>query len=757
MEDGRRGEQALAHGCATGRAHLLADHLRKVGALAARFGAVFGSEAWSALAGRWHDVGKYAADFQAMLREAQDQEAHIEAEEAEAERGRPRGRRRVDHSSAGAVFAQRCYPRHPCGLALSFAIAGHHAGMPDHKEGQGRSLEQRLRASGGRLDAACAGGFVPECPPAPSWPEMLTKRRDGEMLHRVELWTRMLFSTLVDADFLDTESFYNPEKTADRAGFATLATLRVRLDAHLQALASQAEPTCVNRTRAKVLAHCRAAATRSPGVFSLTVPTGGGKTLASLAFALAHAQQHGLRRVVVAIPFTSIIEQSAASYRAALGQDALIEHHCHVDLSKETGRNRLATENWDAPLVVTTNVQLLESLLSNRPSRCRKLHRLAQSVIVLDEAQSVPPELLDTILQVLRTLVQDYGCTLVLCTATQPALQRSAMLPNGFEPVHEIVPDPRALSQGLRRTRVEWPDMAQTPPPDWQPLACALAQTPSVLAIVDRRAAARDLTETLDKALGDPSTVHLSGLMCAAHRSACLAAVRRKLAQGEAVRLVSTQLVEAGVDIDFPVVFRAMAGLEAIVQAAGRCNREGRHKTAHGLGHVQVFCAPQPPPRGLLRRGHDVALAMLRANPNLDPFDPDTLHDYFAQLLWLCDRDLHGIEHDRKALKFRTVAQKFRTIAPGHSSIFIPYGARGRELEAKLRQQEPSRMFLRQLQPFFVSISERDFRQWQQHQCLDQVWDAVWILKEKFRHLYCDRFGLYPQANMRYEPDDLVV
>ncbi|MFO0593588.1 MAG: CRISPR-associated helicase Cas3' [Polyangiaceae bacterium] len=553
----------------------------------------------------------------------------------------------------------------------------------------------------------------------------------------------MLFSALCDADFLDTEAFFRSDVAALRASGPPVAKLLPPLIASLDALETAAPTTEVNAVRAAVRRACAAAATARPGVFSLTVPTGGGKTLASLAFGLAHAAHHGLDRVVVAIPFTSIIEQTAAAFRKALPvEGAVLEHHSALDPRRETPQNRIASDNWDAPIVVTTIVQLLESLFANRPGRCRKLHRLARSVIVLDEAQSLPPGMLAPILDGLRTLVRDFGASLVICTATQPAFGKAPWLASGFEAVHEIVPPEVRAFERLRRVRTRWPSAPE--PTSYDNLAREVAAERDVLVIVHRRDDARALTEKLDALLGDETTLHLSALMCAEHRSQVLAEIKRRKQRGEPVRLVATQLVEAGVDLDFAVVYRALAGLDALAQAAGRCNREGR---MDGLGELRVFVAPTEPPRGVPQAGLRVTLGMLRGEPGrqLDLFVPEPFKAYFQQLYSSRDLDEKRIQEARAALRFKDVAELFKVIEDDWSApIVVPFG---REAAARIEAVEkwgPSRERLRDVQRFTVNVKRADRERWIDAGYARWVRETIVVLDAAFDGAYRDRFGLVP-------------
>ncbi len=394
-------------------------------------------------------------------------------------------KRGPDHSSAGAVLAERHGPK-ILGKLLAYAVAGHHSGLPDGVTDLPRRLQKPVPpgvALSPEAEALLAG-----------LPGLLLALRKRTVGFQLMFFIRMLFSCLVDADSLCTEAFMDPNRAAWRSGYPALPDLRQRLAAHMAVLAADAQPTAVNALRAEVLAACGERAAQAPGLFSLTVPTGGGKTLASLSFALNHALTHGLRRVIYVIPYTNIIEQNAAVFRMALGDlgpEAVLEHHSNfewpdeADEGQETRRARLAVENWDAPVVVTTSVQFFESLFASKRSACRKLHNIARSVVVLDEAQMLPTEYLRPCLEALRELCTNYGTSAVLCTATQPALNKGE-LPDGLDGVREIAPEPEELYARLRRTRVT--DLGSL---DDAALAARLAGHDQVLCILNTRAQAR--------------------------------------------------------------------------------------------------------------------------------------------------------------------------------------------------------------------------------------------------------------------------
>ena len=676
--------------------HDLENHLLAVAELAAKHASAMGSADWAQLAGLWHDLGKYANEFQRRIKSVSgyDPDAHLEGSVG-----------RVDHSTAGALHAVEQFGLH--GRILAYLIAGHHAGLPDWHSGEtgGAALNARLgdkshleRALHQPIPPAILVQTKPASPPV--------GKSDG-----FALWVRMLFSCLVDADFLDTEAFMDEGKAAQRAGYPAVEELLRRFNSHMSKNFSGTATTHVNRIRDEVLRQCREKASDAPGIFSLTVPTGGGKTLSSLAFALQHAVKNGKRRVIYVIPYTSIIEQTANIFRDIF-PDAVVEHHSNLDSDKETVKSRLATENWDAPIIVTTNVQFFESLFAARTSRCRKLHNIVNSVVVLDEAQLLPPEFLQPILTVMNLLAQHYGVTFVLSTATQPALNSRSGFGwafKGLEGVREIVSDPDSFYRDLERVTVELPeDLHQ--PQSWDEIAKRVQTHKSVLAVVNSRTDARELHMRLPK-----GTVHLSALMCGEHRSRVIADIKRRLKDGEAVRVVSTQLVEAGVDVDFPVVYRALAGLDSIAQAAGRCNREGKLER----GQVFVFVPPRPAPPGHIRRAAQTTVSLLFGSHE-NPLRRELFQSYFEQLYWQAPSlDKHGIEgllkpdgqaDDQLKVQFRTAAQRFQLIdESGYRSVIVRYGD-SPALIGKLEKDGPERWLMRKLQRFTVSLPDYQFK-----------------------------------------------
>lgn len=708
---------------------VLEEHLRQVAERASEFACAFGAAEWGHLAGLWHDLGKYRRSFQEYLHQAGS--AGVEATQEQVVG-------RVDHSTAGALFAVEALG--PFGKVLAYVIAGHHAGLPDGLGGQS-ALESRLMKSEVMLDLDL-----------PSVPEEILRfaapvggppSRRAEEVH---LWVRLLFSCLVDADSLATEAFTDPEKALLRTRYPTPDELFSQLARHMETKFGEPR-TEVHRIRQEVLRACVDQAKCPPGIFSLTVPTGGGKTLSSLAFALRHASLHGQRRVVYAIPYTSIIEQTAKTFREIFGEWVL-EHHSNLDPddpARETVKSALAAENWDAPIVVTTNVQLFESLFSARRSRCRKLHRLVGSVIVLDEAQLLPPEFLAPILDVLRAMVRDYGVTVVISTATQPALDLGE--------VRELAPDPAALDRRLRRVRYEWPESNQ--PQTWEEIAEKVMAHSQALCVVNRRDDARHLVSLLPE-----EAIHLSALMCGEHRSRTIARIKRRLAGGQPVRVVSTQLVEAGVDLDFPAVFRAFAGLDSIAQAAGRCNREGRLQLPE-LGRVVVFHPPKGPPRGLLRMAADTTAELLFGQAP-EALEPELFNRYFDLLYRtkVDDLDRHGIlgllgKNARDLdIQFREAGDRFRLIEEsGYQPVLVGW-EKGADLLREFRHREPDRGLFRRAQRFVVTLPPWQLAPLQKLGAVAEI--APGLFGQMDDRLYDERLGLLTTVP-EYRPEELVV
>lgn len=672
-------------------------HSNAVAELAKEFALHLRAGEWGLAVGLLHDVGKARQPFQQMLAglRMKDDATH--------------------HAKYGAKLAVDAGS-----LPLAFAISGHHVGL------QNLDDLQRLASETERIPLSAGFVFPPErLLPFPV--------ENDKAVLSLECFARLLFSCLIDADRLDS-AFW--EQMGDRT--IELAKTKMalnppvllsRLLAERENQRSKHPAGTLSDIRNSIFDACVAAGEMPQGFFSLTVPTGGGKTLSGMAFALAHAKEHKLRRVIVVIPYLSIIEQNAAEYRRVLDPERRgIVLECHSAAKPDISTPDedllpldLVSENWDAPVVVTTSVQFIESLFAASPSRARKLHNIADSVVLFDEVQTLPTHLLSPVLSVFRELATRYGVSFVFSSATQPAFRKSPSLPEGFAPdeLREIVPDPSAAYRALRRV-----DYIFEPGSiGWEELSEKLFAETQCLCIVNLTRHAYELWNLLDSKFDSPEnrSIHLSSAMCPAHRLAVIRRIRRLLHAGKPCRVISTQLVEAGVDVDFPVVWRAMGPLDSIVQAAGRCNREGG--PVHG--RVHIFKPEENKlPLGIYRTATAQAantLENMRRGGELDSVgerlaaDPHLFADYFAALYQLANTDGADIQDDRAKLRFRSVAQKAKVIDNGGRGVVIPIGA-GRRLVQSIRAREVpagerrfTRQDLRVLQRYMVNLHERDF------------------------------------------------
>ncbi len=696
----------------------MAVHLRNVAALAKQYATPLGLAAEAELAGLFHDLGKYADRFQARLR---NPTVHG-----------------INHWAAGTAHAAALKA-----WAVAFAADGHHTGIPAlHDAETGTPLKTTVSSF---ADANHRLELTGQCPEdatvllarfkqdglslPPFSPRAVGKEQRFEEAFR----TRLLFSCLVDADFLDTERHFDASKTAGRVvpklqPERALQILRRDLD-------SKSADGPVNALRKQLLQDCWSAAAKSPGLFTLTAPTGSGKTLSSLAFALQHIVHHNaalaetdprrFRRIIVVIPFTSIIEQTARVYRdlfeAEFGPDYVLEHHSAVaprnlpqgqdkDAEDERLRRaRLAAENWASPLVVTTNVQFFQSLFSNRPSDCRKLHNIGRSVVLFDEVQTLPTRLVPSLLSGVSLLVRDYGVTAVFMTATQPAFATAGKaLPYDWQPV-EISSNPGTMAETLRRTRIELPEPRQEL--SWPDLAAKLTAVPQSLCVVNTTKDARELFRLVHEA--EPkSAFHLSARLCPAHRQEKLQSIRSQLAAGKPCRLVSTQLIEAGVDVDFPVAFRALGPLDSIIQTAGRCNREGHQSEPCP---VIVF---RPKDGGHLPKGYEQVMKITEsflarfAEAQSRIHQPSFYAEYFAELYGLrgpesCQAD--PVFAASAAFNFPKAAQECQLVGNETRAVLVKW-KRGAELAEKLEKQKHlTAAQCREAQRYCVNLYQSEF------------------------------------------------
>lgn len=665
----------LAHISADGREQTVEEHLRGTAAACKLFAEAFGCGEQGELLGSLHDIGKCSEAFQKRLR----------------------GGFVVDHSTAGAYESAK--------LNMFWAaecIAGHHSGMPDF--GNGRIDREDSPTLFGRLWKARKGlipkyhvfeGIARAADPAGYGTDQLT---DSFII-------RMLYSCLVDADYLDTELFMR-DGAVSRSGYDDLHTLLSKLKKYIEPWLDP--KTELNRLRCNVLKACIEGGQFEPGLFTLTVPTGGGKTVSSLAFALEHAVKNGLDRLIYVIPYTSIIEQTADVFRKILGENNVIEHHSGavIDVSEGTDTLKqtqaLATENWDAPVIVTTAVRFFESIYSNRSSACRKLHNIANSVIVFDEAQMLPSAHLRPCTAALAKLAASFNSSIVLCTATQPVLE--PLLREYAPALHsrELCPNREELCSALKRTTIRFEGRLSS-----SELSQRLAELNSVLCIVNSRKAAQEIFSLLPA----EGSFHLSTLMYPEHRRTVLAKIRQRLSEGLTCRVVSTSLIEAGVDLDFPAVFREISGLDSIIQAAGRCNREGKRASADSI--VTVFESEYPVPQ-LFQTNIGAAREVLMNTD--DPSSPAAIEQYFNAFMSLSDpgHDKYNVIASFEngiagcKLPFKTVAEEFRFIDSASLTVYVPT-EESSELIRSLREGTMTKGQYRKLGQFGVSVYEKHF------------------------------------------------
>ncbi len=767
------------------RKQLLADHLNGVAVSAGEFAAKFGNRDWGQVLGWWHDLGKFHPHWQSYLRRRTGYDDESDPEGS---------KQKIHHSNVGAVLAMQKGNEAPPARILAYILAGHHAGLPDWHAGEneaGGALSVRLFSQ--KIDETAANAVLDTRllkqvenvetaqeffqKPLPSSPPLEGRVPMGAMREHWHLWIRMLFSCLVDADWLDTEEFMQPERTEVRGGFLPLTELKKRFDRFIAEKEQTAPATTINRLRRQVRETCMQKAALYPGFFSLTVPTGAGKTLSSVAFALEHALRWNKRRIIYVLPFTSIIEQTAKVFkwgtdlegeidkarlqgRCLFGEDQVVEHHSRSE-PKGDGDNRaeLAAENWDAPVIVTTNVQFFESLFSARPGACRKLHNIVNSIVILDEVQMLPPEYLRPLLSALKGLVSCFGVSVVLMSATQPTWSgRIGTPPNdvaGLENVRPIVESALEKTPEFDRVAFRFP-RSMDEPVSWEELRDELIRHEQVLCIVNTRKDCRTLHRLMPE-----GTFHLSALMCAADRSRRIAEIKSRLAKGEPVRVVSTQLVEAGVDIDFPTVYRALAGLDSIAQSAGRCNRENRLAQKGAKGEMVVFVPPKPSPPGLLRKGEDACKEVVRTlGGRIDTLSQDIYSLYFRLYYGKLNRvdkpdfyDLLVRNAGNFEFQFRTLAGRFKLIDDFDESLIVFYRDESKGIDSGrliqyLREKMPMRLLARKLQPFVVNIPRPVLNHLLDCDMVEPV-GGFWV--QKAEKLYRPGLGLMTEQDIEDE------
>lgn len=697
------------------------EHSKNTAKIASKNAAAFNAKEAGYICGLLHDIGKYSEKFQRKLKGEN---------------------LRVDHSSAGAKESIKLFGE-SWGKLFAYCISGHHSGLLDYgtEASASGTLFSRLNST---LNDYSIYNQDLGIDTLKVKPEMKIKPNPDNPGFSYAFFIRMLYSSLVDADFIETES-YMSDVIKDRGSFDSITKLKDSLDHVLSNF--DCPKTFIDEKRNEILGQCIKSAAMSQGLYSLTVPTGGGKTLSSMIYGLRHAKKHNLKRVIYVIPYTSIIEQNANVFKEALGNKNVLEHHsnfqfenyCDEEYKSMNEKIKLATENWDIPVVVTTNVQFFESLFANRSSKCRKLHNIAQSVIIFDEAQMIPVQYLKPCFTAIYELVKNYKVTAVLCTATQPAINK--FLPEGTV-IKEIMVSPKNLYKDFKKVEVEYVgNMCDNS------LVDLINREKQALCIVNTRKHAKEIFNLIGG-----EKYHLSTLMCPIHRKQVLENIRQKLKEGKECKVVSTQLIEAGVDVDFPSVYRALAGVDSIVQSAGRCNREGKLKS----GKVYVFKpdSEYAKIKGYIERTAKISEMVLRKHN--DPISLEAIKYYFDMLY-----DIEGdSELDKKDIldeldsgyrqlefNFKTVAESFKLIENSTQAIIIPYDNKAKKLINDAKYSPYPLSLGRKLQQYSVSIYDYEYNALLDSGAIEIINDSFSVLKEYHKYYLSDTGVIVPKLN----------
>lgn len=686
------------------------EHQHGVAELASKFAGEFGMAEWGRVMGLLHDKGKEKRAFQQhiMKESGLDRQTSVDGD--------------YRHAYVGALIAKKLFPKFH--LLMDNALMGHHRGMYD--DGDCKEIMKIQIPEDVSVDGIQARLEVPR---------LANPKKD---VHHLE---RMLYSCLVDADFLDTEAFMQPEQSRLRGNHDSLVTLEKRLEAFLEGLKKNSPDTEVNRIRNEVQNWCVKESVNPPDFYSLTVPTGGGKTLASVLWAIKHAIKNDLKRIIIAIPYTSIITQTANVLRNVFGEENVLEHHSNVDSSKMNdkdlaNRMKLATENWDYPIIVTTNVQFFESLFSNKPSDCRKLHNIAKSVLIFDEVQTLPIAFLQPIVDTIDTLKRVFGTSILFTTASQPVLSGEIMGTNplvsfeGLPQIHEIIPQEANLHNRLRRVEIRFDEERK----NYDEIAEQIDNYQRVLCIVNTRNDAKEIFTRLPK---EGICLHLSRMMCPDHVRETIEKVKTALKNPDnsIIRVVATQLIEAGVDIDFPVVFRQEAGLDSVLQAAGRCNREGRLNK----GETFVFGLQKPLPPGFMTQTNNARLAM---GKEYDWFSPEAMEAYFRQLYSRVDSfDKANIKDllYKREMQFETAASEFQLIDDKTTSIIVNW-KNSMDLVERLKNEGVTYTLMKALSQYSVNVRNNDLKKLTDAGAVEEVLEGICVVSDS--KFYDKKIGL---------------
>lgn len=694
---------------------LLIDHLCNTSDICSKFAECINMSDYGKAVGLLHDIGKYSIKFQ----------KRINGENI-----------RVDHSTSGAkeAFSRKL-------LMAAFCIAGHHGGLPDIGSPRTDTSEEPTLMGRMRRNTEDFSYWKTEISES-----NLAQISDNQTLDRVaySFFTRVLFSCLVDADYLDTENFMSDGSVLRKKG-DDINTLLNLLDNYISKWKNPIGK--LNILRTQMLEECiRAGKNSDEKIFTLTVPTGGGKTISSLAFALNYAVKHNKKRIIYVIPYTSIIEQNAEVFRNILGDENVIENHSNVSFDEYDEEAKiqkmLACENWDSPVIVTTAVQFFESLFSNKPSKCRKIHNMADSVIIFDEAQMLPLDYLLPCVSAMRQLAENGNSAVVLCTATQPNLDAIFNLTNksGAEiKITEICDSSKSLTDDFRRVQFKYDGKI-----DDDELAFELNSQKQVLCIVNKKAHAQKIFSLLDET---EENFHLSTYMYPAHRKRVIDTIRKRLDDNKPCRVISTSLIEAGVDIDFPTVYRAISGIDSLLQAGGRCNRENKRKVCESVVHIfdtdEVVSYQQT--------NTSVTRDVIR-NFGEKIYLPEAIRMYFENLYYYRDIDRTHNAFDKKKiikglekLEFSSVADRFRLIENNTKSIYILTEENQKEIN-ELRNGRYTKELFRKLQQYSVNLYDYDFKKLDEACAVEYINESFYVLSDS--SFYSEKTGVvFPDDN----------
>lgn len=696
------------------------EHQRGVSELAAYFAGKFGMPAWGRTLGTLHDKGKERIAFQQYIRRVNDLpvDGKIKTEEH-------------NHAFVGGLLSYKAMGRAVNNL-LTNQIISHHSGLHDWDDVESVLFEKIIPAE---IDSHNIN--IDKTTLIKELRDFPLSSPNVEMKYFNHL-SRLLFSCLIDADRLDTERFMDLESWKKRKNSSTLADLLPRLESYLNRLQTNAVDSEVNSIRRKVMAQCKKMSSFPKGFYSLTVPTGGGKTLASLLWAMKHSVHNNIERIIIAIPYTSIIVQTAGLLKSIFGEENVLEHHSNFnpdDIKNEEKREKakLATENWDYPIIVTTNVQLFESMYSNKPSVCRKLHNIVNSVILLDEVQTLPTDFLQPIVDALKAYQSLFGASVLFVTASQPVLSGLIEGSNpkesfdGIKQITEIIPKEFALHDKLRRVKLNIDEKGRT----YDEIAAEIANYKKVLCIVNTR---KDAKELYDRLPDDGMKFHLSRMMCPKHINKTIETIKSLLKDKKTsvIRVIATQLVEAGVDIDFPVVFRQEAGLDSVLQAAGRCNREGTVK----IGTTFVFSLG-----GENRIPYGSMAAANNARKNLsavsDWFAPETMTEYFLQLYsrktTFDKKELRNYLCNPEELYFEKASSEFKLIEDDGINVVVNW-ENSMELVHQLKDYGYTYSLMKNLSQYTVGLHKSDFRKLVEFGAVEEVVEGIYVLYDRSQY-----------------------